>query len=72
MHGYRYLPDVIQTLEEEDMKKKKQWKKLMSARDSLDGFAEDKFELNLKKKPDVQSCATLTEIGQHFVFVFSF
>ena len=47
MHGYKYLPDVIQSLEEEDMKKKEQWKKLMSVRDSLDEFAKDKFELNL-------------------------
>ena len=52
MHGYKYLPDVIQSMEE-DMKKKEQWKKLMSVRDSLDGFAKDKFKLNLKKNPDV-------------------
>ena len=26
------------------MKKKEQWKKLMSVRDSLDGFPEEKFE----------------------------
>ena len=30
MHGYKYLPDVIQSFEEEDMKKKEQWKKLMN------------------------------------------
>ena len=41
VHGYKYLPDVIQCLEEEDMKQKEQWKKLMSVRDSLDGFAID-------------------------------
>jgi hypothetical protein len=51
VHGYKYLPDVIQSLEEEDMKKKVQWKKLMSVRESLDGFAKDKFEFNLKKIP---------------------
>ena len=62
MHDYEYLPDVIQSLEEEDMKKKEQWKKLMSVRDSLDGFAKDKFELNLKKNPDVETFATLTEL----------
>ena len=63
MHGYKYLPDVIQSLEEEeDMKKKEQWKKLMSVRDSLDGFPKDKFELNLKKNPDVETFATLTEL----------
>ena len=50
MHGYKYLPDVIQS-SEEDMKKKEQWKKLMSVRDSLDGFAKYKFELNFKKNP---------------------
>ena len=51
VHGYKYLPDVIQNLEEEDMKKKEQWKKLKSVGDSLDGFAKDKLELNLKKNP---------------------
>ena len=49
MRGYKYLPEVIQSLEEEGLKKKEQWKKSMSVRDSLDGFAKDKFELNLKK-----------------------
>ena len=49
-YGYKYLPNMIQSLEEQD-KKKEQWKKLMSVRDSLDGFAKDKFELNLKKNP---------------------
>ena len=48
MHGYKYFTDVIQSLEE-DMNKKEQCKKLMSVGDSRDGFAEDKFELNLKK-----------------------
>ena len=43
------------------LKKKEQWKKLMSVRDSLDGFAKDKFKLNLKKNPDVETFATLTE-----------
>ena len=62
MHGYKYLPDVIQRLEEEDMKKKEQWKKLMSVRDSLDGFAKDKFELNLKTNPDVETFATLNSL----------
>jgi hypothetical protein len=62
VHGYKYLPDVIQSLEEEDMKKKEQWKKLMSVRDSLDGFSKDKFELNLNKNPDVETFATLTEL----------
>ena len=62
MHGYKYLPDVIQSLEEEDMKKKEQWKKLMSVRDSLDGFAKEKFELNFKNNPDVETFATLTEL----------
>ena len=62
MHGYKYLPDVIQSLEEEDMKKKEQWKKL-SVRDSLDGFRKDKFVLNLKKNPDVETFAILTELS---------
>ena len=62
MHGYKYLPDVIQSLEEEDMEKREHWKKLMSVRDSLDGFAKDKFELNLKNNPDVETFATLTEL----------
>jgi len=35
VHGYKYLPDAIQSLEEEDMKEKEQWKKLMCVRDSL-------------------------------------
>ena len=61
MHGYKYLPDVIQSLEEEDMKKEEQWKKL-SVRDSLDEFPKDKLELNLKKNPDVETFATLTEL----------
>ena len=39
-----------------------QWKKLMSVGDSLDGFAKDKFELNLKNNPDVATFATLTEL----------
>ena len=47
MHGYKYLPDVIQSLEQEDMKKKKQWKKLTNVGDNLDGFAKDEFKLNL-------------------------
>ena len=34
----------------------------MSVRDSLDGFAKDKFELNLKNNPDVKAFATLTEL----------
>ena len=59
---HTYLPDVIQSLEEEDMKNKEQWKKLMSVRDSLDGFAKDKFELNLKKNSVVETFATLTEL----------
>ena len=62
VHGYKYLPDVIQSLEEEDMKKKEEWKKLMSVRDSLDGFAKEKSELNLKRNPDVETFATLTEL----------
>jgi hypothetical protein len=62
MHGYKYLPDVIQSLEKGDMEKKEQWKKLMSVRDSLDGFAKDKFELNLKNNPDMETFATLTEL----------
>ena len=61
MQGYKYLPDVIQSLEEE-MKKKEQWKKLMSVRNSLDRFAKDKFELNFKKNLDVETFATLTEL----------
>ena len=28
MHEYKYLPDVIQSLEEEGMEKEEQWKKL--------------------------------------------
>ena len=62
VHDYKYLPDMNQHLEEEDMEKKEQWKKLMSVRDSLDGFAKDKFELNLKNNPDVKTFATLTEL----------
>ena len=42
--------------------KKEQWKKLMSVRDSLDGFPKDKFELNLKNNSDVETFATLTEL----------
>ena len=42
--------------------KKEQWKKLMSVRDSLDGFAKDKFKLNLKNSPDVETFVTLTEV----------
>ena len=53
MRGYKYLPDVVQSLEEEDLKNKEQWKKSMSVRDSLDRFAKDKFELNFKNNPDV-------------------
>jgi hypothetical protein len=34
----------------------------MSVRDSLDGFIQDKFELNLKNNPDVETFATLTEL----------
>jgi len=49
-------------LEEEDMKEKEQWKKLMCVRDSLYGFLKDKFKLNLKKNPDVETFATLTEL----------
>ena len=60
MHGHKYFPDVIQGLEEEDMKKKEQWKKL-SVRYSLDGFAKDKFELNLKH-PDMETFATLNSL----------
>ena len=61
MHGCKYLPDVIQSLEEESMEREEQWKKLMSVRDRLDGFAKDKFKLNLKNNPDVETFATLTE-----------
>ena len=38
-----FIFGVIQSLEE-DMKKKEQWKKLMSVRDSLDKFPKAKFE----------------------------
>jgi hypothetical protein len=62
VHGYKYLHDVIQSLEVEDMEKKEQWKKLMSVRDSIDGIAKDKFELNLKNNPDEETFATLTEL----------
>ena len=34
----------------------------MSVIDCLDGFAKDKFGLNLKKNPDVVTFATLTEL----------
>ena len=60
MHGNKYLSDVIQSLEEA-MENKKQWKKL-SVWHSLDGFAKDKFKLNLKNYPDVKTFATLTEL----------
>jgi hypothetical protein len=63
VHDYKYLPDVIQSLEEEDMKKKEQWKQLMSVRDSLDGFAKDKFKLNLKKNPTLTELPLWTLIG---------
>ena len=36
---------------------------MLSIRGSLDGFAKDKFELNLKKNPDVETFATLTELA---------
>ena len=62
MHYYKYFSDAMQSLEEEDMEKKGQWKKLMSVRNSLDGFAKDKFELNLKKNSDVETFVTLTEL----------
>jgi hypothetical protein len=62
VHGYKFLPDVIQSLKEEDMKKKGPWKKLMSVRDRLDGFPKDKFELNLKKNPYMETFTTLTEL----------
>ena len=62
MHGYKYLHDVIQSLEVEDMEKKEQWKKLMSVRDSLDWYGKEKFELNFKNNLDVETFATLTEL----------
>jgi hypothetical protein len=34
----------------------------MSVRDSLDGFAKDKFELSLKNNPDVNTFATLNSL----------
>ena len=34
----------------------------MSVRDRLDGCTKDKFELNLKKNPDGETFATLTEL----------
>ena len=61
MHGYKYLPDVIRSLEEDDMEKNVQWKKFMSVRDSLDRSVKDQFELNLKNNPDVETFATLTQ-----------
>ena len=60
MHGYKYLPDVIQSLKEY-MEKKEQWKEFMSVRDSLVGFPKDKFELNLMINPDVKTFETLIE-----------
>ena len=62
MHGYKYLPNVIQSLEEVGMEKEEQWKKLMRVRDNLDGFAKVKFDLNLKENPNVETFATLTEL----------
>jgi hypothetical protein len=44
------------------MEREEQWKKLMSVRDRLDGFAKDKFKLNLKNNPDVETFTTLTEL----------
>ena len=49
------MPDVIQSLEEEGMEEEEQWKRLMSVGGSLDGFAKDKFKLNLKNL-DVDEC----------------
>ena len=68
MHGYKYLPDVIQSLEQEDTKKE-QWKKLMSVRDNLDGFAKDKFELNLKKNTVLCNFAELRMLTRNFPLV---
>ena len=54
---------MIQSLEEEGMEEEEQWKKLMSViTNSLNGFAKDKFKLNLKNNPDVKTFATLTEL----------
>ena len=44
------------------MEEEEQWKKLMSVGDSLDGFAKDKFELNLKNNPDVGTFVTSSEL----------
>ncbi|KAJ4426955.1 hypothetical protein ANN_26754 [Periplaneta americana] len=60
---YKYLPDVIQSLEEEGMKKIELWKKLMSVRDNLDGFAKVKFELNLKRNSDTMGTMMMTDKG---------
>ena len=61
MHGQKYLPDVIQCLEEEGLEEE-QWKKLMSVRNKLDGFANVKFEFNLKYNSNVETFATLTDL----------
>ena len=61
VHGYKCSPDVIQSLEK-SMEKEEQWKKLISVRDNLDGFAKVKFKLNLKNNPNVETFATLTEL----------
>jgi hypothetical protein len=34
----------------------------MSGRDNLERFAKDKFKLNLKNNPDMETFATLTEL----------
>lgn len=60
MHGYNYLPEVIQSLED-GMEKEEQRKKLMSVRNKLDGFSNVKFEFNLKNNPNGETFATLTE-----------
>ncbi|KAJ4437809.1 hypothetical protein ANN_13747 [Periplaneta americana] len=57
-----HLPQFChnKSLEKEGMEEE-QWKKLMSVRNNLDGFAKVIFELNLKNNRDVESFATLTE-----------
>jgi hypothetical protein len=67
VHGYKYLPDVNQSLEDEGVGKEEQWKKLMS----IGGFAKDKFELNLINNPDVETFTNLTELPLWMLTIYA-
>lgn len=52
-HAYKYLPAHIAKLEERGLSTERQWEIMCEAKESLDGFALEKFTSSISKNPDL-------------------